>query len=73
MAGAYQPETFISSAICPMEEPNSFARSSFQVEAIITAAGKPMEPLPVKLLLMEAGPSQSICWVLPMELMATLW
>ena len=42
MAGAYQPETSISSAIWPMERPNSLARSTFQAAAITTPAGKPM-------------------------------
>ena len=72
MAGAYQPDTSISSAIWPMERPKLLARSVPQVAAITTPAGKPMEALPVKLLLMEAGPSQSICWVLPTELTGTL-
>ena len=36
----------------------------------VTADGKPMEPAPVKLLLMEAGPSQSMVPSLPMELIA---
>ena len=71
IAGAYQPETSMSSAILPMEVPKSCARSVFQVAAIITAEGKPMEPCLVKLLLMEAGPSQSTACTLPMESTAT--
>ena len=73
MAGAYQPETSISSAIWPMLSPKEVAMSTFQVLAIMTAAGKPMEPLPVKLLLMEAGPSQSLVRTLPMESMLLVW
>ena len=73
MAGAYQPDTSISSAILPMLAPKSWARPVFQVAAMTTPAGKPMDALPVKLLLMEAGPSQSTCWVLPTDSTATLW
>ena len=68
MAGAYQPEVFISSAILPMLSPKARAMSLLQVAAIITPAGKPTEPTPVKLLLMEAGPSLSLVRTLPMLL-----
>ena len=71
IAGAYHPDTPISSAILPMLCPNAFAISVLHVFAIITADGNPTEPVPVKLLLMDAGPSQSIVCTLLM--LATLF
>ena len=65
IAGAYQPDTSISSAILPILSPNFKARFLFQVLAIITADGNPTEPIPVKLLLIEAGPSQSTVMIFP--------
>jgi len=67
VAGAYQPETSMSFAIRPIDSPNASAMSLFHVQAIITAAGNPIEPWPVKLLLIEAGPSQSYVITLPIE------
>ena len=55
IAGAYHPDTPISSAIFPMLSPNAVAMSLFHVLAIMTADGNPTEPVPVKLLLMDAG------------------
>ena len=66
IAGPYQPEVFISLAILPMLSPKEWARSLLQVMPMRVAAGKPTEPTPVKLLLMEAGPSQSLVRTLPM-------
>ena len=65
IAGAYHPDTPISSAIFPMLWPKAVAMSLFHVLAIMTADGNPTEPVPVKLLLMEAGPSQSMVCTLP--------
>ena len=48
--GAYQPLTFISSAIDAMHSPYSCAISVFHVNASMTTAGSPIELTPVKLL-----------------------
>ena len=44
MAGAYQPDTPISSAMAPILLPKARARSSFHVAEIMTPEGKPIEP-----------------------------
>ena len=55
-----------------MHSPQACASSLFHVEATPTSIGNPIEPTPVKLLLIAAGPSKSSVATFPTESMAAV-